>query len=187
MSGPVKRNATYDDLVELPENVVGEIIGGELYATPRPRLRHALTHGALQALLHREFHQGAGGPGGWWIVPEPELHLGPDTVVPDLAAWRVSRLAEIPDVPFMTLAPDWLCEIASPSTARLDRAKKLPVYAAARVGHVWIVDPAARTLEVLALDPAHGQWRLAGAFSDADVVRAEPFADTPLAIAPLWS
>ena len=86
------------------------------------------------------------------ILFEPELHLGADVLVPDLAGWRRERMSEIPDVHFFEIAPDFCCEILSPSTARLDRVRKLPVYAEHLVGHVWLVDPLAQSLEVFVLD-----------------------------------
>jgi Uma2 family endonuclease len=175
MDEPVKKNATYDDLVDLPENVVGEIIGGHLYATPRPRARHAFLAGALSEQVRTGFGRHERGESGWWILPEPELHLGADVLVPDLAAWRRVRMPEFPsDAPWIALAPDWVCEILSPSTTRRDRVQKLPIYARAGVGYAWLIDPVARTLEVLRLDG--GRWTLASAYAGSERGRPEPFA-----------
>jgi Uma2 family endonuclease len=128
---------------------------------------------------------GAGpGPGGWWILDEPELHLGDDVLVPDLAGWRRARLPEVPDVPYLTLAPDWICEVLSPGTARIDRVVKLRLYARARIPHLWLVDPRERTLETLVLDGE--AWRLAGTWAGDDVVRAAPFDAVPLSLARWW-
>lgn len=185
MSGPVKKNATYADLVDLPENVVGEIIAGNLYASPRPRVRHAAAHGEVLSQVQARFRHGEGGPGGWWILPEPELHFGEDTLVPDLAGWRMTRLPTLdPEAPYLTLAPDWVCEITSPSTARLDRVAKLPVYAREGVAHAWLVDPAIRLLEVLRLE--NGRWTITAQHVDDERARIEPFAEAELDLARWW-
>ncbi len=182
---PVKRNATYDDLVDLSENVVGEIVGGDLFASPRPRIGHA----RLGLVLGRQADLGAGtarpGDPGWWILAEPELHLGPDVVVPDLAGWRRDRLPALPlEAAWLDLPPDWVCEILSPSTAAHDRARKLPVYAAHHVGHAWLIDRDARTLEVYRLES--GGWTLAAVHAEAGRVRPEPFAAVEFDLAEWW-
>jgi Uma2 family endonuclease len=151
-SDPVHRPATYDDLLALPEHVVGEIIDGELHVSPRPAPRHAHAKSVLGGELGPPFHGGRGGPGGWWILDEPELHLREDVLVPDLAGWRRSRMASLPETAYFPFAPDWACEVLSPTTTRLDRSKKLRVSARERVGHAWLIDPAARTLEILRLE-----------------------------------
>ena len=176
--------ATYEDLRALPEEVIGELVEGTLFASPRPGAAHVLAASELGGVLHGPFHGGRGGPGGWWILFEPEIHLGSDVLVPDLAGWRRSRLPEIPDAAFFDLAPDWVCEILSPSTAKLDLQVKLPVYARAGVAHAWIVNPAFKTLEVFRLDSS--RWTLVDVFSGTDVVRAEPFEAIELDLAPLW-
>ncbi|MGH9160421.1 MAG: Uma2 family endonuclease, partial [Vicinamibacteraceae bacterium] len=121
---------------------------------------------------------------GWWNLFEPELHLGSDILVPDLAGWRVKRMPEFPDTAFATLAPDWVCEILSPSTACLDRAKKLDVYARERVPHAWLLDPIAQTLEILRLDGRH--WVIEATHQAADRVRAVPFDAVEIDLAYLW-
>ena len=103
----VPKRATYADIEALPDHLVGEILDGELHASPRPGLRHAVAATRLTGRLSPPFDDGLGGPGGWWILIEPELHLGEDIVVPDLAGWRRERLPEIPDAPHLELAPDW--------------------------------------------------------------------------------
>ena len=140
----------YAELEALPENLTGEIINGQLYAQPRPTNLHALAGSNLGGELYSPYHRGRGGPGGWWILDEPEVHFIRDTevLVPDLAGWRRSRLPAIPPTAFFTLAPDWVCEVLSPSTASFDRVKKMRVFAAEGVGHAWLVDPGVRTLEV---------------------------------------
>jgi len=176
--------ATYEDILALPEHVVGEILSGELIVNPRPAAPHAHASSVLGMDLGGAFQRGRGGPGGWWILDEPELHFGADILVPDLAGWRKSRLAEIPDDAFFTLAPDWVCEVISSGTAGIDRIKKLPVYAREGVGHVWLVDPKQHTLEVLQL--TQGKWLLVGTHNGAERVRAEPFAEIELDLNALW-
>ena len=131
------------------------------------------------------YHSGRGGPGGWWILFEPELHLGLDVLVPDLAGWRRSRMTSIPDTAYFTLAPDWICEVVSPKTGRLDRLKKLPVYAREGVAHAWLIDPLQRTLEVMRLE--HRRWLIVAVHGEADVVRAEPFEATDVNLGLLWA
>jgi Uma2 family endonuclease len=179
-----RRRVTYEDLLAVPEHLVAEIIDGELYTTPRPAPRHARATTALAAALHGPFDTGRDGPGGWTILFEPELHLDEDVAVPDIAGWRRDRMPALPDTPYFTLAPDWICEVQSPSTAALDRAKKLRVYARQGVTNAWLVDPTARTLEVLRL--ARGDWSIVSTHSVADVVRAEPFEAIELDLSDLW-
>jgi Uma2 family endonuclease len=181
---PFDRRATYEDLKKVPDIMVAEIVDGELHASPRPALRHAKVHSLLGVLIGGPFDLGRGGPGGWVILYEPELHFGRNVVVPDLAGWRRSRLPHVPDAPYLALAPDWVCEVSSPSTAMLDRAKKLRIYSRAKVGHAWIIDPAALLLEVLQLEA--GRWVIAAAYAGAKVVRAEPFSEIPLDLGLLW-
>lgn len=176
--------ATYADLVALPENMVGELIAGELHASPRPAGPHTVASSVLGMRLGGMFHSGGGGPGGWAILDEPELHFGDDVLVPDLAGWRRERMPRVPRTPAFTLAPDWLCEVLSPSTARLDRAAKLPVYAREGVKHVWLVDPEARMLEVFRLEGGHYSLRVT--HSGSARVRAEPFEALELELAALW-
>lgn len=184
-SRPATRPATYDDILALPGHVVGEIIDGELIVSPRPAPRHAVAASVLGGELGPPFHGGRGGPGGWWILFEPELHLGDDVVVPDLAGWRRERMPVMPDTAYFTVAPDWVCEVLSPGTARVDRHKKLAVYARERVGHVWLLDPLQRTLEILRLDK--GQWIIAGVHAGDEEVPAAPFESIPLSLARLWA
>ncbi|MCI0582613.1 MAG: Uma2 family endonuclease [Chloroflexi bacterium] len=184
MASQVKRRATYDDLLQVPPHRVAEIVDGDLNVSPRPASRHALASSRLGSDLGGPFDRGRGGPGGWWILDEPELHLGDDVLVPDLAGWRRERLPVFPDTAAFTLAPDWVCEVVSPSTERLDRAKKMPVYARENVGHLWLVNPLARTLEVYCR--AEGRWLLLATHEGATQVRAEPFDAVELDLAPLW-
>jgi len=181
---PFDRPATYDDLVKLPDNLVAEIVEGELHASPRPGPRHASAGSLLGAILGPPFWRGQGGPGGWWILDEPELHLGPHVLVPDLAGWRRSRMPRLPETAFFPLAPDWVCEILSPSTAALDRARKLGIYAREGVSHCWLIDPIARTLEVLRLES--GRWSIVATHLRNETVRALPFAEAELPLRELW-
>ncbi|HXW05947.1 MAG TPA: Uma2 family endonuclease [Vicinamibacterales bacterium] len=181
----LKKPATYDDLVRVPDHLVAEIVGAELFATPRPTARHARAASVLGMDLGGPFDRGRGGPGGWWILDEPELHLSDDVVVPDLAGWRRDRLPAIPDTAALTLAPDWICEVVSPSSEALDRGRKLAVYAREGVAHAWLVNPANETLEVFALDS--GRWTLLGTHMGAATVRVEPFAAIELDLSDLWS
>ena len=168
----------------VPEHLVAEILDGELYATPRPAPRHADASSGLAGALRGPFDRGRGGPGGWRILFEPELHLGPDVLVPDLAGWKRERLPALPNETFFPLAPDWVCEVLSPSTAAMDRVKKLSIYAREGVSFVWLVDPIARTLEVLQLE---GQkWTLAATWSGLEIVRAQPFDAIDLDLSLLW-
>ena len=169
-----QRPATYADLEAAPSHLVAELIHGSLETHPRPVVRHANAASQLGYELIGAFQRGsAGGPGGWIFLDEPELHFGPDVVVPDIAAWRRERLPEIPDVAFMTLAPDWVCEILSPSTARLDRGPKRDIYARAGVGHLWLIEPRERVVEAFELTA--GRWTLAGVATGSDDVSLAPF------------
>jgi Uma2 family endonuclease len=181
-----KKSATYQDVLAAPVHKVAEVIGGDLYTHPRPRPRHAQAASALEGSLFGPFGRGAGRPGGWWILIEPEIHLGaePDIVVPDLAGWRRERLPEIPQEAYFTLRPDWLAEVLSPSTAQMDRTAKLPVYAREQIPYVWLVDPDAETLEVLKLDGS--SYGLIAAHRGDAVVQAEPFEAVALELGALW-
>lgn len=181
---PFDRPATYDDLVKLPDIVVAEIVDGELHASPRPAFPHAEAGTVLGGRLVSPFHEGRGGPGGWYLAYEPELHLGPDVLVPDWGGWRRSRMPHRPETAYAALAPDWVCEILSPSTSALDRAKKLGIYAREGVAWAWLIDPLARLLEVLKLE--NGRWTILATHVGGAVVRAEPFEAIELELAALW-
>jgi Uma2 family endonuclease len=185
MGEPAKRRATYEDLLAVPKHLVAEIIDGNLVTQPRPASRHARAATSLSGELHGPFDRGKGGPGGWIILHEPELHLHGDILVPDLAGWRRTRMPELPDAAAFELAPDWVCEVLSPSTAATDRAEKMPIYARERVAHLWLVDPIARTLEALVLDGA--RWSLLGTWRDDAKVRVEPFEAFELELGGLWA
>src|SRR5206468_5389286 len=182
-----RRRATYADLLEVPEHLVAEIIDGELFTSPRPASPHPLAASAIGSALFDRFNGPPGGadaPGGWWILDEPELHLGDDVLVPDLAGWRRERMPVLPDVVGFTLAPDWVCEVISPSTAHIDRGRKLRVYAREQVAHLWFVDPLARTIEVYRLEGE--RWVVAGTYEGAGMLRLEPFAAVELDVSRWW-
>jgi Uma2 family endonuclease len=176
---------TYADLEALPANMVGEIIHGVLHAHPRPAPRHARSSSSLRYELTGPFDRGRGGPGGWIILDEPELHLGPHVLVPDIAGWRRERLPRLPDTAYFDLPPDWVCEVLSPATMRMDRTDKLGVYAAFGVPNAWYVDPLARTLEVLEL--SSGKYTIAATFKDADAITALPFEAHTFPLDVLWA
>ncbi len=182
-----KRRATYEDLEAVPDTKVAELIDGDLIVSPRPASPHARAAMALGIDLGGAFDGlpgGAGKPGGWWILFEPELHFGADVLVPDMAAWRHERMLRIPNVTAFTLEPDWVCEVILPSTGAVDRGRKMPVYARAGVPNLWIVDPITRTLEVYRLED--GRWIAASAYGGNEPVHAEPFDAVALELGRLW-
>ena len=175
---------------DAPAHMVAEILGGELRLMPRPQPTHATAASVLGEELGPPFRRGKGGPGGWIFLDEPELHLGPlpDVVVPDLAGWHRDRLPEdvfAPGAPVgITIAPDWVCEVLSPSTEATDRAEKMPIYAREKVAHAWLLDPELRTLEVFRLE--RGMWVVAKVVRGDVTVRAEPFEAIELDLSALW-
>ncbi|MDG4555281.1 MAG: Uma2 family endonuclease [Candidatus Competibacter sp.] len=185
MTATAAKFATYEDLFDLPDHIVGEIIHGQLITHPRPAPKHALASSSMGDELVSPFQKGRGGPGGWWILFEPELHLGPHILVPDLAGWRRERMPELPDMAYFTLPPDWVCEVLSPGTARIDRADKMPIYAEYGVSFLWLIDPALHTLEAFALRDGH--WSLEHVYQEDDAVRAVPFDAVAFSLAGLWA
>ncbi|MEW6221137.1 MAG: Uma2 family endonuclease [Thermodesulfobacteriota bacterium] len=181
---PAKRAATYSDLLALPENLVGEIIDGELVASPRPSRIHAYAAASLDKEIGPPFHSGRGGPGGWIILMEPEIAFGPHLLVPDLAGWRTARFPPVEDHNWISVAPDWVCELLSPKTVRVDRITKLGIYAQHGVRHFWLIDPLHKTLEVFGLEA--GRWLVLGVFAGNDRVRAEPFQEVEIELSALW-
>ena len=187
MSAVPKKTDTYSELLNLPENLVGEIIGGELHTQPRPAGPHASASSVLGMDIGSAFHRGRGGPGGWWIIDEPEIHFVRDVemLVPDLAGWRRERMPSLPQDHRFEVVPDWICEVLSPSTMKKDRMLKMKVYARHGVAYLWLVDPLAKTLETFALD--NGRWTVTGLYTDEDEVRAPPFDAVPLKLGDLWA
>lgn len=187
MGNPAKRRDTYADLAAVPDGFVAEIINGSLWASPRPGSRHARANTVLASELGGPFDRGRGGPGGWIILMEPELHVGDgEVIVPDMAGWRRERMPELPDAPSFDLAPDWVCEVLSPqSTETRDREEKMPIYAREGVSHLWLVNPTTQTLEAYGLDCE--RWVLLGTWSGDKTVRVKPFDAIGLELAALWS
>lgn len=184
VSAPV--NDLYRQLEALPENLVGEIINGRLHTHPRPAGPHAVASSILGMDIGNAFQRGRGGPGGWWIIFEPEVHFVVDTevTVPDIAGWHRKRMPTIPRGHRFTVPPDWICEVLSPGTAKTDRTDKMPLYARYGVGFLWLVDPLAQTLEVFALE--EGRWSMVGAHKGQDRVKAVPFGEITLDLGELW-
>ncbi len=186
MGDAAKRRATYQDVLAAPEHLVAEVVRGVLHTQPRPAAPHTRAATRLGGHLDGPFDRGRGGPGGWVILDEPELHLHEDIVVPDLAGWRRARMPRIPmDTAFFTLAPDWICEVLSPGTQAFDRGEKLDVYARDGVVHAWLVDPLARMLEVWRLE--REKWVRVATWSGDAIVRAEPFDAVELELGSLWA
>lgn len=188
MSAVLKPNdGLYAQLCALPEHQTGEILDGVLYTQPRPAGPHAFTAASLMVDIGGRFHRGNGGPGGWRIIAEPEVHFVRDVevCVPDIAGWRRERLPRIPGGHRFEVVPDWACEILSTGTAKKDRAVKMPIYASYGLAHLWLVDPLEHTLEAFALQD--GRWLVIGLFKDNDAVQVAPFDDLVLHLAGLWA
>ncbi len=175
----------YKDLCALPENVVGEIINGELIVSLRPAPKHVNVSSVLGHILLGPYHLGKNGPGGWWILDEPEVHLKDQVIVPDVAGWKREKLPKLPEEAYFSLAPHWACEVLSPSTARYDKISKLKIYAENKAPYYWIVDPLNRILEVLILDGKNYQGDLL--FEKDDLVKAPPFEDLEFNLGELWA
>ncbi len=184
MSARVREHATYEDLLQVPDNLVAELIEGELYTSPRPAGPHTRAASRLGFLLGPPFDLGNGGPGGWWILDEPELHFGRNVLVPDLAGWRRERMPEIPRSHVFSVVPDWICEVISPSSGRLDRHKKMPVYAREEVAYAWLVDPEQQWLEARKL--VAGQWVVVAEHGGEEVVRVAPFEAIEIDLKLVW-
>jgi Uma2 family endonuclease len=175
MGKAAKRIATYDDVLAAPSDKIAEIIDGELVLSPWPSPRHSAAMSALGEELGPPFKRGRGGPGGWIILDEPELHLGDNVLVPDLAGWRRETMGAVPSQGHLRIRPDWICEILSPSTERYDRGAKVRLYARAGVSNAWLVNPLLHTLEVLRLSSERpSEWTSLSVFTEDAKVRAEP-------------
>jgi Uma2 family endonuclease len=185
MTEKAKDGAIYADVISAPEDQIAEVVEGSLYLSPRPSLRHTKALSVLGADILDAFQRGRRGPGGWLILFEPEIHLFGDVLVPDIAGWRNERVPDHLEGTGMTIAPDWLCEVLSPSTERFDRNQKLPRYALAGVEYVWLVDPVARRLDVYARHDL--TWIRLESYSGNDTVMAPPFESVPIELAPLWA
>lgn len=190
MASPAPKRASRAELDALPEHLVGELIEGVLHTHARPRGAHACAASVLGADLNGPYQRGRGGPGGWWILDEPGVQLAEldvEEIVPDIAGWRRERLAAVPEGP-ISIAPDWVCEVLSPTTRAHDLKRKRPLYARAGVRWMWIVDATAKTLVASRLHAGAdiAGWLEIGTWSDDDVARIEPFADVEIRLADLW-
>lgn len=185
MADPARRRATYEDLVSVPDHFVAELINGDLVTSPRPAAPHARAASSLSGELYHPFDRGNGGPGGWISLYQPELHLRGDVLVPDLAGWRRERMPQMPEAAAFELAPDWACEVLSPSTAAVDRTEKMPIYLREGVSHVWLIDPLLTTIEAFNLQGT--AYQLIGAWRGASRVRVPPFDAFELNLSALWS
>ena len=188
MTAPAGRTethrATYQDVLDVPPHKVAEVIAGTLHTHPRPALRHARASSILVGSLVSPLNRGSIDPGGWWIIFGPELHLGEDIVVPDLAGWRRETTPEYPDTTFCTIAPDWVCEVLSPSTRQLNLTEKRDFYAREGVRHLWFVDPDARILEAFELHDGH--WLPLATLIDDAPVSLLPFDAITFSLGVLW-
>ncbi len=172
----------YTQLERLPESLTGEILNGQLYAHPRPSGKHVAVATNIGIDIGGPYQRGRGGPGGWRILIEPEVHLALDqeVVVPDVAGWRLARLPSVPENHKFTVVPDWVCEILSPSTESVDKSIKMPLYARYGVQYLWLVHPIEMTLHAYKLSGT--EWALQGIFRETDTVRLEPFNDIEIRI-----
>jgi Uma2 family endonuclease len=188
MADTALRYAAYEDLFDLPEHLVGEILNGVLETHPRPAPGHARTSSSLGMSVGSPYDHGQNGPGGWWILDEPELHLDADIMVPDLAGWRRERMPALPETAWFECVPDWVCEVISPSTGRVDRAVKMPLYAHYGVKYLWIVDPDLKTLEAYQLQQgtAGSKWLLLKTLTNDQVVSLPPFDAIEFELSILW-
>jgi Uma2 family endonuclease len=178
--------ATYSVLSSLPLGWVGEIVEEELIASPRPLAAQTRAAFMLGVELGEQLDHRRGGSGRWCFLRAPELHLGRDVMVPELAGWRRDRVTTPPEpgAPFLTVTPDWVCEVVSPVTIALDRIRKLPLYAQHGVSHAWFIDPEARTLEVF--QRLKRGWLFAASYEGDAVVRSEPFPHVTFNLGSLW-
>ena len=176
--------ATYQDVIDAPAHRVAEIVAGTLHVSPRPGSLAALAKTRLSAVLGRAFDRRGAGPERWWIFHEPELHFGEDVLVPDVTGWRCERMPELSTTDYVTLAPDWACEVLSAETRRLDLHGKRPIYAREGVTHLWLVDPTDHTLEAFEL--RKGEWVLIATAKDDDPINIRPFDAITFSLADLW-
>jgi Uma2 family endonuclease len=185
MAELAKKKAVYEDLYNIPAGMTGEIINGELIATPRPSRKHGFCATALGAAVTVPYQFGeGGGPGGWIFIIEPEIRLGENILVPDLAGWRRKNFPFQEDSNWIAIAPGWVCEVLSPNTFRNDKVKKMPIYARHGVEHIWLIDPVAMTLDVFRLESSG--WLMLGSYAEKDKVRAAPFQDIEIDLDGLW-
>ena len=180
MTKPVPTPATYADLEKVPPHLVAEIIHGVLETHPRPVGRHGVAQNSIQGELYAPYQRGRGGPGGWLFIAEPELHLGPHVLVPDIAGWRRERLPDVPRTPGIKVPPDWVCEVLSPSTAKRDKGAKATIYAEFGIPYFWVVDPSNQLIDAYQL--VAGKWMLLGSVGGANEVSLPPFEEARFAL-----
>lgn len=180
----IAKRATYADIEAAPEGVIAEIIDGELVTQPRPAGRHNGAATNLIMTIGPPFHQGRGGPGGWYFLFENEVKFGDDLLVPDVAGWRVEQLVDLPETNWISVRPDFVCEVLSRSTEQRDRTTKRRIYAESGVPYYWLIDPRRQTLEAFELDD--GKWQPIGNWRADDEVRAKPFDSLAFSLAELW-
>ncbi len=185
MTEPAKKKAVYQDLFSIPDNMRGEIVNGELIVTPRPSRKHSVVVSRLGYEVGPPYDLGrGGGPGGWIILSEPEVSLGENILVPDMAGWKKERFPVDEPHNWISVAPHWICEVLSPGTAQVDRAEKMPLYARHGVSYAWLLDPIVKTLEVFRLE--NGKWLVVGVYAGSARVSAEPFEQIELNLGLFW-
>ncbi|MBF0226618.1 MAG: Uma2 family endonuclease [Desulfobacterales bacterium] len=180
----INKTANYEDLYKIPENMIGQIINGELITMPRPSLRHSNVVSSIGFEIGPPYKFGRGGPGGWIILDEPEIKLGENIFVPDIAGWEKKRLPKFPKTNYISVPPDWICEVLSPCTEKTDRAMKMPIYAQFGISYFWIINPIEKILEVLKL--SDNKWFILAIYAENDKVRAEPFQEIEIDLQNLW-
>ncbi len=185
MADTAFRRASYQDILDLPEGMVGEFITAALYSHPRPGIAYARAAWKLPGKIGGPFDRDETGPGGWIVLAEPELHLGEDIAGPDMAGWKRARYPVVANDACPFVAPDWVCEILSPSTAQKDRALKADLYAKQGVSWMWFLDPQLKTLE--AYRNLNGQWLQLAVPKEGDEVKVEPFDTAPFKLDALWT
>lgn len=184
---PATKLATYDDLLALGEDVRAEVIAGSIHLAPSGLPEHGHATGSIAHFIGGPFDRddGYGGPGGWWIFLELDVRLSLHNIVrPDLCGYRRDRLREPWGKRPLDLAPDWVCEILSPSNAAHDRVTKAALYAQHGVPFFWLLDPAERVLETFTL--RDGLWMRTGSFDDTATARIVPFEAIELDIGRLF-
>jgi Uma2 family endonuclease len=187
MAEPARRPATWEELLATPDDGrIYEVLAGNLEAQPRPRPSHGRTQALLAGELSGPFDRGRGGPGGWWLVIEPDVELDAHNIVaPDIAGWRRERMPVFTDERPIAVRPDWICEVVSPSNRRRDRGPKADLYQRVGVPHYWILDSEERTLE--AFENRSAAWVRLGAWSDGDSARIPPFDAISLEVGGLFT
>ena len=183
------RKATYQDVLDAPAHLVAEIIGGDLYLRNRPAPRTGLAMSRLSAGLGGAFARGRSVPDPlclqhWWVLREPELRLGGQILAPDLVGWRRERMECLPDTQYLTLAPDWVCQVLSTEQHRRELPDRRRLYAREGVHHLWLVHLAERTLEAFEL--REGEWVLIATAKDEKPVSIRPFDAITFSLADLW-